>query len=213
MKIIKSPILNRLLLLCFLFTLFVIINAFSYVNAITNSISNNLFRLHVIANSNSTEDQELKYLVKSEILLYINEMVADLNNVEEVIAFTQNNIDDITLVAQNAVYSNGYNYPVNAQIGNFRFPTKKYGDITLPPGFYNALKIEIGDNAGRNWWCVMFPPLCFVNVSTGTVPDSSREIMRESLSTEEYSVISDTSPEVRVKFRVVEVFQNIGARI
>ena len=211
-RIIQSSALKQFLLLLFLFILFTIISAFSYVNAITAGLSNNLFRLHVVANSNSYEDQLLKYLVRDNILQYIDKNSGSLNNVGQVIHFVENNIEEIRTIAQNTIYDNGYDYPITARIGNFRFPTKHYGDISFPPGFYNALKVEIGSSSGNNWWCVMFPPLCFVDVSSGIVPDSSREIMRENLLNEEYRLISDSSTEIRVRFKMVEMVQNIATR-
>ncbi|MCL2354799.1 MAG: stage II sporulation protein R [Oscillospiraceae bacterium] len=212
-KIIQRSSLKRFLILLFLFALFLSFSAISYVNAISNSISSSVFRLHIIANSNSDEDQRLKYLIRDDILEYIDEMTENLNYVDEVITFAENNIEEIRTIAQNTIHANGYTYTVNTQIGNFRFPTKQYGDITFPPGFYNALKIEIGESIGNNWWCVMFPPLCFVDVSSGIVPDSSREVIRENLLAEEYRLISGNSPDIRVTFRVLEMFQSINARI
>ena len=210
MKIIQNSFFKRFLLLLFLFALFIIINAFSYAVAINNSLASNLFRLHVVANSNSYQDQTLKYIVRDNILQYINENSSHLSSVNDVIIFAENNIDEIKIVAQNTIYDNGFSYPVNIKIGNFRFPTNHYGNISFPPGFYNALKVKIGNGYGDNWWCVMFPPLCFVDVSSGIVPDSSREIMRDNLLIEEYRLISGTSPEIKVRFRMVEMIQNIS---
>ena len=88
------------------------------------------------------------------------------------------------------IHDNGYDYDVNVEIGDFYFPTKTYGDISFPSGFYEALKIEIGNARGHNWWCVMFPPLCFVDVSSGIVPDDSKKILEDMLSSEDYNLIT-----------------------
>ena len=107
------------------------------------------------------------------------------------------------------IKKNGYNYNVNVQVGKADFPTKYYGDITLPAGTYDALKVQIGDAKGQNWWCVMFPPLCFVDVSTGIVPDNSKQELKQSLDDEEYALISKTDDnEISFKFKIVELFQN-----
>ncbi|MCL2382773.1 MAG: stage II sporulation protein R [Oscillospiraceae bacterium] len=213
-RIVSNPTFKRFLLLLLLFTLFTIISAFSYATAISDSISNSLFRLHVVSNSPSSEDQHLKYLVRDNILQYINEHSDDFSCKDDILLFANNNIDEIQRIANNTLYSNGSAHSANVQVGNFRFPTKQYGEITLPPGFYDALKVEIGDAVGSNWWCVMFPPLCFVDISSGVVvPDSSRDFMKDNLSEEEYRLISHDSADIRVKFMVVEVFQNIWARI
>ena len=90
-------------------------------------------------------------------------------------------------------------------------PTKTYGDISLPAGFYDALRVKIGKAEGQNWWCVMFPPLCFVDISSGVVPDDSKQIMEDSMSEEEFALVSDNSnPEIKFKFKLLEFFVNNG---
>lgn len=204
---------KRILLILFLFFIYFIICAFSYVNAVSCDIQNSVFRLHVIANSDSEEDQNLKYIVRDKVLEYINSISYNSNSKEDVIDLAKSNIDTIQEIAQKTVYENGYNYSVKLNIGNFAFPTKTYGDISFPAGFYDALKIEIGNADGKNWWCVMFPPLCFVDVTSGVVPDESKEIIRENLSEEEYNLLSEDSNDMNFKFKIVEVFQNIGIKL
>lgn len=204
---------KRILLILFLFFIYFIICAFSYVNAVSCDIQNSVFRLHVIANSDSEEDQNLKYIVRDKVLEYINSISYNASSKEDVIDLAHSNIDTIQEIAQKTVYENGYNYSVKLNIGNFAFPTKTYGDISFPAGFYDALKIEIGNADGKNWWCVMFPPLCFVDVTNGVVPDESKEIIRENLSEEEYNLLSEDSNDMNFKFKIVEVFQNIGIKL
>ena len=123
-------------------------------------------------------------------------------------------LKDIEAVAKQTIIENGYNYEVTAQIGNFSFPTKDYGDISLPAGFYDALRIKIGKAEGKNWWCVMFPPLCFVDVSSGIVPEYSKSQLQSTLNSEEYNIISDkNNSEVNFKFKLIELFQNINIQI
>ena len=148
----------------FLLIIYILLCINSYVNAVSNNISSSVFRLHVIANSDSTEDQNLKYKVRDKILEYINTLIdVNSNSKEEVINIVNQNIAILKQVAQNTVYENGFNYNVNISIGNFYFPTKYYGDISLPAGYYDALRVEIGNAKGQNWWCVMFPPLCLLD--------------------------------------------------
>lgn len=214
-KIINNAFFKKFLILIILLFIYTIICAFSYVNAVSSNIESTVFRLHVIANSDSKEDQDLKYIVRDNILTYINEISKNASTKEEVIEIAQNNIDTIKQIAQETVYENGYNYSVNIKIGNFAFPTKQYGDISLPAGFYDALRVEIGSASGQNWWCVMFPPLCFVDVSSGVVPEESKEVLQENLSYEEYSLLSENqnNPDMNFKFRIVELFQNIGIKL
>ena len=110
----------------------------------------------------------------------------------------------------NAVYSYGFTYPIYISIGNFFFPTKQYGDISLPPGYYDAVRIEIGEAKGKNWWCVLFPPLCFIDVSSGIVPESSKEILKENLSDDEFNLICNSSENISFKFKIVELLQNMS---
>jgi len=105
------------------------------------------------------------------------------------------------------IKSNGYNYDVEIEIDNFNFPTKTYGDISLPAGYYDALRVKIGKASGQNWWCVMFPPLCFVDVSTGIVPEESKELLGENLTEEDYLLISENTTEIKFKFKIIEFFQ------
>ncbi len=207
-KILSSSKFKRFVLLTLLFILYITVSAISYTNAVCADISDSVFRLHVIANSNSTEDQNLKYLVRDNIIDYINNISKNAVSKDEVIEIAKQNINKIEEIALQTLKDSGYNYSVHVSVGNFAFPTKKYGDITLPPGYYDALKIEIGEAAGQNWWCVMFPPLCFVDVTSGIVPDESKSVMKESLSDEEYDLISKDDADIKVKFKIVEVLQN-----
>lgn len=204
----KKNILTVFIVLFLLF-IFIIICADSYVSAVSSDISSSVFRLHVIANSDSDEDQNLKYIVRDRILDYMNSLVdTNISSKEETMKIVSENLENFKSIAQDTVYENGYDYEVNVEIGNFTFPTKTYGDIALPAGYYDALRVTIGNAEGKNWWCVMFPPLCFVDVSSGVVPEDSKETLEESLSDEEYELISGSSTEFEVKFKFVEFFEN-----
>ena len=157
-------VFKRFTILFFLLFIYVLICTTSYTNAVCKDISDSVFRLHVIANSNSSEDQNLKYLVRDNILKYMNSITKDVNDKNEIIEIVTNNLNNFKQIAQDTVYENGFNYEVTVEIGNFDFPVKTYGDISFPPGNYDALRIKIGNANGENWWCVMFPPLCFIDV-------------------------------------------------
>lgn len=213
LKFISNCNFKRLLLLLVLLFIYTFISAFSYVNAVSSNIQDSVFRLHVIANSDSEEDQNLKYIVRDKILEYMNNIYDNTSSKEDVIHLVNENIDNIKQIAEETIRENGYNYSVKLDIGNFAFPTKTYGDISFPAGFYDALKIQIGDAKGQNWWCVMFPPLCFVDVTSGIVPEESKEIMKDSLSDEEYKILSEKDNDVKFKFKIIEIFQNIGIKL
>lgn len=210
-KFINHDVINRFFIVLLLFTFFVFISALSYVNAVSEDISDSVFRLHVIANSDSKEDQNLKYKVRDAVLNYMNDIAKHCTSKEEVINLAYKYQDEFKRIAKQVIKENGYNYDVNIKIGNFEFPTKNYGDISLPAGYYDALRIEIGEAKGQNWWCVMFPPLCFVDVTSGVVPDESKEFMKDNLNDEEYNLISDKeSTDVKLKFGLIELFRNIN---
>lgn len=207
-KIISNSKFKRFILVSALLILYVCISAVSYTHAVTTDIADSVFRLHVIANSDSAEDQNLKYIVRDKVIEYMSSISQNASSKEDVIEIAKANLDNIQAIASQTIRENGYTYSVNVEVGNFSFPSKRYGNITLPPGYYDALRIKIGEAEGQNWWCVMFPPLCFVDVTSGVVPDESKEIMKQNLSKEEFDLISKNSNEVKVKFKIVEVLQN-----
>lgn len=166
--------LNFIFILTILVFIYIALLSFNYSKAISSNLSDSVFRLHIIANSDSSADQELKLKVRDKIIEYMNTLTSNSSDKKDVISIVNNHLDSFKEIALNTIKENGYNYDVNIEIGNFHFPTKSYGDISFPAGNYDALKIEIGDAIGQNWWCVLFPPLCFVNSSTGVVPDDSK---------------------------------------
>ncbi len=208
---IKNSKIGIVLILSILLFLYTIVCAISYVEAVSTDISSSVFRLHVIANSDSDEDQSLKYKVRDNLLNYMNNICKDCSSKEEAIRIVSEHQEEFRQVALDTIKNEGYSYNVKIEIGNFEFPTKHYGDISLPAGFYDALKVEIGKAEGRNWWCVMFPSLCFVDVSSGIVPEESKEELQNVLSDEEYAIISDNSnPNIKLKFKLLELFTNTG---
>lgn len=204
---------RNLLILVLLFSIFITLSASSYAKEVSKDLSSCVFRLHVIANSDSEEDQNLKYKVRDALISYMNTLSMDLSNKEDVINCARNHIEDFKKVARDVIVENGYDYDVNIEIGNFEFPTKTYGDISFPAGFYDALRVKIGTASGQNWWCVMFPPLCFVDVTSGVVPEESKENLQENLSEEDYSVVSDENIFVKFKFKIVELFKNFNFKL
>lgn len=210
LTIICSKQVKYSILILFLLFLYITVSAFSYVNAVSSDIAESVFRLHVIANSDTKEDQDLKYMVRDKVLAYMNTICKDATSKEEAIQIAETHKQEFQEIALSTIKENGYDYDVTIEIGNFSFPTKEYGDISLPSGFYDALRIKIGKAEGRNWWCVMFPPLCFVDVSSGIVPEESKDIMKKDLSEEEFSLISDKEDsQISFKFKLIEMLENV----
>ena len=200
MQKIKSVFILFLLFILFLFVTFV-----SYASSVSNDLSDNFFRLHIIANSNSKEDQELKLKIRDAVILYMNNL--DYNNLskEHAINITEENLNNLKRIVEETIKDNGFNYSCNLEIGNYYFPTKYYGNISLPSGYYDALKINIGDAKGKNWWCSLYPPLCFTDVSSGVIDEESQEVLKNSLTDDEYILISKGNENIKLKFKIVEL--------
>ena len=120
-------------------------------------------RLHILANSNTQEDQDLKYRVRDEIITAMREEFKESQSLEESRSILLNRLNYLEKIAGEYIGKEGYTYPVKAVYGNFNFPIKNYGAFTLPAGTYEAVRIIIGEGQGTNWWCILFPPLCVVN--------------------------------------------------
>lgn len=203
-------ILKNSLIILILFTIFFIINAYSYATNVSSGLADNIFRLHILANSDSEEDQALKLKVRDRIIEYMETLAYDISDKEEVIELSKAHASEFQQIAEDVIRENGYDYPVNIEFGNFYFPTKHYGNISLPAGNYDALKIEIGDANGQNWWCSLFPPLCFVSVSSGVVDHDGEEYLKENLSEEEFAIVSSSSSGVEFKFKIIEMINGKG---
>ena len=211
----NKSIFYRILLVLLLLIVFVCFSAYFYVTAVSSGISDSVFRLHVIANSDSDEYQALKLKVRDSLLEYMNSLCSSTSSKEEAMRIANEHIDDFTKIAQDVIAQNGYDYSVDVSVGSCDFPTKEYGDVSLPAGTYDALRVKIGSASGHNWWCVMFPPLCFVDVSSGIVPDESKEILHDTMSDEEYDLVtsSDSDSELTFKFKLVEFFENFRLKL
>lgn len=173
------------------------------------ALANGIVRLHVIANSDAAADQQLKLKVRDAILNETKEKYKNLDNADGVYVNLESDIEYIEQIAKNVIISEGYDYNVNVVLGKSYFPRKSYGNITLPEGNYNALKVEIGNAKGKNWWCVLFPPLCFVDeacVKFGTQGDT---YMKENLDPATYAMVTEG---VEFKLKSYEIWQN-GKRL
>ncbi len=212
LKLWNHSNVKMVIILTCLFFIYTTICAISYANTVSTDIADSVFRLHVIANSDSDADQNLKYIVRDHLLDYMNTLCENCTSKEEAISIANQHIENFKEIALNTIEDEGFDYSVNVTIGNFEFPTKHYGDISLPAGYYDALKVEIGEAKGQNWWCVMFPPLCFVDASSGIVPEESKQDLQNSLTDEEFSVVSDNKEDItfKLKFKILEILNHTG---
>lgn len=169
-----------------------------------SNIYDNVLRLHVIANSDSTEDQNLKLLVRDAILAETQKLLSgatDRQNAEQIIS---QNIERLRLVAEQVIIDNGYSYPVSIVLGKEDYPTKNYESCAFPSGEYTSLQIFIGDASGQNWWCVLFPPLC---LSAATDKNAYASV---GITDSQYQIITETqNPKYKIRFKILESFSGI----
>lgn len=172
-------------------------------------IAEEILRLHVVANSDSEEDQALKMEVKESIVTYLRGIMGDAKSVEEARLEIQKRLPEIEDLAREKMKMEGYDYEADAVLGKCYFPVKEYGDMTFPAGEYEALKVNLGKSAGKNWWCVMYPTLCFVDSTYQIVPETSKEKLKENLTEEEYNSLLDGGDNVQYSFQFIEWIQNV----
>lgn len=201
MKTNKSTLIIKSAIIAFVLTVIYSVIPFQAVCA---EIPNDVFRFHILANSDSEEDQALKLKVRDKVLEKTKILFDTANSKSDAEEFVKANLETIEKIAQNEVYKNGYNYPVKAEVVNMHFDTRYYESYTLPSGMYDALRITIGNAKGHNWWCVMYPSICISTV------DEGKDRAKDALSDDEYSVVTDNK--VEYKFFIVELFQKIFVR-
>lgn len=180
---------------------------YSYVTPFiktSESISQEVFRLHILANSDSDEDQSLKLKVRDKILTESESLFIYCKNLNDVINVSKNNIDYFEKLANECIKENGYNYETKVYVDKEYFNTREYEKITLPSGVYNALKIEIGEAKGHNWWCVMFPAICLPAVSD----DEINSILNE----DEIELINSNN-KYEIRFKIVEIYEKIKSKL
>ena len=195
--------LKKKIFIISLFIITILIYTSAYAINIQNNIADKVIRLHVIANSNSTIDQSIKLKVRDEVIKNISPLLKNCSNINESRAVLSNNLNKIEEIA-NATLAKYCDDKANVNISNSKFPTKTYDNFSFPAGNYEALKITIGEGKGENWWCVMFPPLCFTNSSV-EFSDNAVETLKQNLSDEEYEFISESNKsKVKIKFKLLE---------
>ena len=174
-----------------------------------DEVKDSLIRFHVIANSDNDEDQQLKLKVKNRVIEYLYPFLSNSKSLDDSRKIIIDNMSEVKKISEEVIREEGYNYDVDLQLSRENFPDKSYGNIILPQGNYEAFRIIIGKGQGRNWWCVMFPPLCFVDMSTGIVPEESKQTIKVNLPEEEYALISTTDNNtINIKFKLIEFINN-----
>lgn len=209
----KKLLLSLLLILLCAASVSLFLDTSPSVEAVREDLSEHILRFHVLANSDSEEDQALKLQVKSAVLEYLEQEIpqdADLKETKDLIRSRWNAIHDL---AVSVITAAGKDYPVSLYLEPWYFPTKTYGDLTFPCGTYDAFRIVIGKGEGQNWWCVLYPSLCFVDSTYSVVPDESKARLGAILKEDTYDALrgqnaeSDTKP--KISFRLFEFFSSL----
>ncbi len=174
--------------------------SFSAFNGVCENIRHDVFRLHIIADSDDPYDQSIKLAVRDKILEYTGSLFKNCRSKQDSIACAREHISDIRQIAARTVQEYGCDYPVDAYVTKMNFNTRIYDDITLPAGEYDALRVVIGSGQGHNWWCVLFPTLC--------LPGSDKSEALSVMSDSETDVVS-SGEKYEVRFLLVEWIEGL----
>lgn len=190
--------------------LLLILTGIQYIKRwqLQQEIAAKVLRFHVLANSDREADQQLKLKVRDAIGDLLREELCradDREACEEIIAA---NLDKITSTAADVIASEGYDYPVEAFVKTVDFPVKTYGSYTFPAGRYEALEVMIGEGSGHNWWCVMYPNMCFAGSMYEVVEEEAGESLKEVLSEEEYEAVA-ASGDYRIRFKYLSFLNQL----
>ncbi len=199
--------MKKTVMIAFFLGVFIAVSVVLTLGSAEESLSQGVIRLHVRANSNLQSDQELKLKVRDRILKDTGVLFQNVSDTANAKLLTKENMEFIQDIAQDEVINNGYNYPVKVSFGKSTFPERTYSGLCLPAGTYEALVVQIGSAEGDNWWCVMFPPLCFVEESCEGISNQSEQILIENIGKDSYEMISGGKP--KIKFKVYEWWKSI----
>ena len=176
-----------------------------YSDSMQEKVAQNVLRLHVLANSDSDADQELKLKVRDRLLRESRSLFINCETPEESKAVFLREKETLTKAAEEEIRKNGFSYPVTLSLEKTYFPTKYYDGIAFPCGEYEAVRAEIGKAEGQNWWCVMFPPLCFVD---GSVSSDNTAALSKAVGDNAPLLTPNAAKDVEIRFKVVDFFQN-----
>lgn len=184
-----------------------------------NEIKDKLIRFHVIANSDTEEDQNLKLKVRDRVIEALSGKLSVVTSLEEAEIELEKNIEYVNKIAKEVIEENNYTYEVNTMLSYENFPDKVYGDCVFPQGNYEAFRVIIGEGKGQNWWCVMFPSLCFVDESKNSVDSTNLKDEIANIESKNYNITNEykekndesnnVNSEIKFKFKVVEAVENM----
>ena len=182
-------------------------NTYSNTKKLQSTLAQKIIRFHVIADNDTDESQQLKMKVKNETLKYMKTLLTGTEDLSTTRDILENNLENIKNFALDVVEKEGYEYNVSAEFENCYFPIKEYGSLIFPAGYYDALKIKLGKAEGRNWWCVMYPNLCFVEGSYAVVNDEVKETLEGMLTPDEYHMLLQGN-NTKISFKYLKFLNN-----
>ena len=184
--------------------IFTVLLEFCALDTRCDQVRESVFRLHVIANSDSTDDQELKLKVRDRIIRDSAHLFEGVSSDDEAIEISRKNICAFEKAAKDEITANGYDYSVSVSVSPSYFGTRVYDNITLPAGDYEALRVVIGEGKGKNWWCVMFPPMCLSPADK----EADNKQLDETLNDDGLTLVTG-GEKYKAKFRAVEIYEQI----
>ncbi|MBE7026607.1 MAG: stage II sporulation protein R [Ruminococcaceae bacterium] len=200
----------RKIVISLLFGLVFSMALMAYADSTRKGIAESLVRLHVVANSDDVYDQQIKLIVRDALIDEFGPVLDGAANQKQAEQIITDNLKNIEKVAQTTLEKHGFKYSAKALYEKTHFPTKKYANIMLPPGEYDALRIVLGEGKGQNWWCVMYPPLCFEGSVLGVIDEAKANMLKQNIGESGYEIITqkDTVP-VNFKFKILEIFDKV----
>ena len=200
---------KKIFIWCIIGVFLIFVSVVSAVECVQENVSGSVVRIHIIANSDAENDQRIKLLVRDAVISCQKDIFKDgikktLNNEEK---------EKIKLISEKILKEEGANYGAFVETGKFYFPVKRYENITLPAGEYDAVRIVLGEGGGKNWWCVMYPPLCFSGSYVGKMETENLNILKEGMSEFDYKIISDESIKVVPAFKLAQMWQTVKESI
>ena len=167
-----------------------------------SEIYSSVLRLHVIANSNSDADQALKLKVRDSVLECASQLTKNCQSIAEAETIIKENGEVIRQSAQERVISEGYDYHVSVELGIEEYPTRNYASLCFPAGKYLSLRVKIGNAEGKNWWCVLFPPMC---LSAASKSENEEAFISVGLNPDQYQIITETEKvKYKIRFKILE---------
>ena len=168
-------------------------------NNVKEGLEEKIIRFHIRANSDKQEDQTLKLKIRDEILKEMGEKFKDTKDLNESRDIIKSNMKRMKVITENVISKEGEDYSVEITLGQDDFPTRKYGNLVFPAGEYETLLITLGEGKGQNWWCVMFPPLCFVDITHSVAYNLEKELGVE--------IKEGQVPTLKLKWKIVELIK------